>query len=333
MKRITEWLAPLGLYLTAKTNDEGKYLVTMVRILPALEGDVGENVLSHDDFDMYRPAKAESGIKRVVNQINAQVGWDIVKEAHDEKMKVIATDDDSLIDFGRRREITWKFPGFRWSIGTAIQYVTNMASKAFRRFGRPYDVLKLNVSRAKGWNIQSGDTVQISLPNYPTREGTRGFSYRNAVVLRANHSYWKPGDSVGSEITVAVEDQYRATTYCPSAAISNVAGTTITLSDADAYTKDSDKEIHHFSDGMIVYIYNEGDYGSGVDKRTLSNKNEGAGTFTISSGLSITPGARTIMIFAGHDDGATTEQKSHAYIGSSATPSELSGSTESFKYA
>jgi len=325
---IADWLAPVGMYITARTNSDGNYLLTIAKITGPLESDGLDAQFGAGEVDLLEPVRLQPGIRRVINQITASIGWNVTTEKLSENTKIVVTDTDSVVDFGKRGSVSWKFRGFFFTTGIAIQHITAQANRAFRRFARPYDVLKIDASRAAGFQTYPGAVVSVTLPGVPNRDGSRGLSYRLGTVLGVNHRYWQPGGAVGSEVTVALEPYVRTTTYSPSARVTNAASTTITVAPND-YTAAPDTDLSHFEAGDVVQFYNLATPGTSDDRTIVSVSTS---TLVINSSLSITPGSLCVMVSQDHDAAIVDAQKRHAFLSDTGAPPELSGSTESFKY-
>ena len=330
---MSEWLRPLGLYLTARTNADGNYLITVDPLLPPLESEA-QTAIGAQHLDIGDPAVYVDGLDRIINKIRIYPRWDVTEEdATDDVFTV--NDFDSRSEFGRVQSIEWRLRGYQFGLSKGYQLATKWAHRIFARYGRPYDLFRLHMNR-QGLALAPGDVVSVTLSGAPNASGTRGLTSRAAVVLRVEKR-WHPaagtGEATGADVTVVLEPYQRQSTYAPSARVASYnAGTpSITIS-ATGYSPTGETDADHFDVGDVVLIYDEGDW-STVDQRTITAKN--GATFTLNSTLTnATPvsATETVMVPAAYDASQASQQK-HAYIGDNATPSTLgSGGDDAFRF-
>jgi hypothetical protein len=327
-----DMLGPYGMHLLARPTTGGLYRITIDELLPALESESVATVDS-SDLDWSDPATLQNGQDRIVSGITVHYRWDVRAEE--------ATDDVALIlhhdirhDYGEANTIEWTLVGRQYTVEQVISgEVRSWAQTVFRRHGRPYRVLQLEMSRRDGWLISSGDVIKLSLPDFPAPTGARGVTNRYARVLQVAYTYQPAEGSVsraGASVVAVLEPYERTSTYSPAAKVSayNAGGPTITLADNQYTSNGLDSD--HFDNGDVVQIFNRGIRGT-YDERTLSAKS--TSTFTLSGALSsVTWGATTVMVPAAYAD-CQTSQKTHAFVADNSAPSVLSvADVESFKY-
>lgn len=326
-----ELLAPLGLYITARTIADGTYRITADRVLPPLES-AASTAIGPSQLAAGSPADWQRGNDLIINRLTVHYQWDQLKGEPKDGSLVQAVDDDSMYEFGERSSVELKLRGYQWTVGEAIQNVSLWASQLFARFGRPYDLLRLHTDRT-GWLLKPGDGLALTLAGAPTPGGTRGFTSRACVVVQAAYTYWDEGGEPGADLLVLVEQYWRYSTYSPSARVASAVGggsPTITLT-ANAFTTaaSGETDADHFENGDIVLVYNQGDWAV-VDQRTLSGRV--GNTFTLSGALTVVVGANTIMTPAAYA-AVQALQRQHAFAASNATPPVLAvATTTAFRY-
>lgn len=328
---LGQWLQPLNLYLTARTNAAGSYRITVDKVLPPLESEPVTTTLGAGQLDGLDPAEWRSGNDVIINRITANYMWDALKEAPVDGMKAIATEDDSEADYGIRGSLEWTFRGYPWGVGQANVNLAIVAKGVFQRFGRPYDLLTFRVDRT-GWLLKPGDVITFTLTGAPAPDGSNGIDSREAVVVGVSHTYWDPGGGLGSEVTVIIERYVRRSTYCPAAKVAsyNAGVPSITLTANQFSVADDTTDAAFFSNGDVVRIFNQGD-SSTIDLRTLSGKT--GNTFTISSALvNCTVGANTRMIATTYGN-VQASQRARVFTANNSTPPVLTTSdTTAYKY-
>ena len=328
---IAGWLAPFGRFMYS-TRDEGLYRIRIGEILPPLESERSV-VIDNGSLTFYDPARWQSGLSRVVNQIEIQPTWDVLKEELTDD-KVTLEQADSVQDYGRKGKLSWKMIGLSTTAIEIAAQSISWADRIFNRLSRPYLVLELSTGRA-GLSVRPGDIISLTLAGVPALDGTRGMSSRRAMVLQASYTWETPinsGDRTGATLVVAIEHNQRFSTYSPSAYVTAYAsgGPTITIDPTAGLFPSGDKASDHFEAGDKIVVWNPGDY-STRDSLDIVSVSENvitlSGTLTNASLVA----GNTIIEPAAYGT-ATDEQKKHAFVADSSTVPELSGSAESFKY-
>jgi hypothetical protein len=326
---ISGWLQPFGLYLAASSNDEGEYTIQVIEALPPLESEAVTTV-GTSQIDIEDPAQYVGGIDRIVNQLIVRYRYDMLEDKQSDDT-ITVNDTDSQREYGVKGKLEWKLRGFGLAAYTATGLVTQWAYECFTRYGRPYDLFRLNLDRT-GWDIRPGDVIDLTLPGAPTTTGARGYTNRRCVVLQASHTYAPQAGSVGkvgSQVMVIVEQHTRQSTYSPSGRVTSKSGDDVVLADHEFTASDAEKDASHFSPGDVVYIHNAGSWSAGEQKTIDSISGS---TVTLTSALSLTVGSATYMSATTY--GATqSSQRKHVFISNNSTPRVLSASdTETFTY-
>ncbi|MBT9557376.1 MAG: hypothetical protein IV100_15155, partial [Myxococcales bacterium] len=235
--------------------------------------------------------------------------WDFTKSEQDEKCYVSVIDLDSVDEYGRRADVEWKLRGLLLEPDQARSLVMGWAQDIFRRYGRPYELLRLKTGRA-GWFLRPGSTVTIDLDHVPTTEGTRGLD-RLGVVLQASKTY--SGDDPGAVVDVVFERPDRASTYAPSARVDayNAAAPSITLSATD-FSRSGELDYEHFDSGDAVWVYlDQADASTRVQRTIVSRA---GAVCTLSATVpGLVAGATTLVVGADYGS-AQASQRQHAHI-------------------
>ena len=330
---IAKWLQPLNMFVTARTGNSGQYQITVEQVLPPLQSEAYHSIqasnISVDNFGTWR-----TGSDMVVNELSVKWLFNVV-EGKVSDSSIVARDLDSIADYGTKGRMEWELQGYQWAYTTAIKRVYRWARRVFRAYGRPYDLLDVELDRT-GWSIRPGQTVSITTPAIPNTQGGRGLTHRAATVLSAQHIYHAPDGAPGSRITVALEAVERQSSYAPSAR-------TAAYSSVDAFIYTSHNEFteeghgadgEHFEVGDKLRIFNEGTAET-FDDRTVTavehiNSGSVGSKLTLNSALSsVTWNINTTVITSSPYDVATDSQGQHVYI---ATLSDPSLDTTPFKY-
>ena len=328
---VAGWLAPFGRFLYS-TRDEGLYRIRVGQILPPLESEAS-TVIDSGAVTFYDPARWQSGLSRVVNQIEIQPTWNVLKEELTDD-RVTLEQADSVQDYGRKGKLSWKMIGLSTTALEIAAQSISWANRIFNRLSRPYLVLELSTGRA-GLSVRPGDIIDLTLAGVPALDGTRGMSARRAMVLQASYTWETPiesGSSTGATLVVAIEHTERFSTYSPSAYVTGYAagGPSITIDPTAGLFPSGDKASDHFDAGDKIVVWNPGDYSTRDSLDIVSVVNNVitlSGTLTNASLVT----GNTIIEPAAYGT-ATAEQKKHAFVADSSTVPELSGSAESFKY-
>jgi hypothetical protein len=328
---VAGWLAPFGRFMYS-TRDEGLYRIRVGQILPPLESEAS-TVIDSGAVTFYDPARWQSGLSRVVNQIEIQPTWDVLKEELTDD-RVTLEQADSVQDYGRKGKLSWKMIGLSTTALEIAAQSISWANRIFNRLSRPYLVLELSTGRA-GLSVRPGDIIDLTLAGVPALDGTRGMSARRAMVLQASYTWETPiesGSSTGATLVVAIEHTERFSTYSPSAYVTGYAagGPSITIDPTAGLFPSGDKASDHFEAGDKIVVWNPGDYSTRDSLDIVSVVNNVitlSGTLTNASLVT----GNTIIEPAAYGT-ATAEQQKHAFVADSSTVPELSGSAESFKY-
>ena len=264
---------------------------------------------------------------RVVNELKVMYRWKPASHEFDEGGYVQVIDDDSVAEFGARSKLEWKLLGMAGlDAGTAYQRVLAWAFGVFSRFGRPYDLLRLDVGRV-GWLLSPGDAVTVTLTGLPTTFGERGVD-RAATVLQASKSY--SGDEPGADLLLVLEAPDRHTAYCPAARITAWDGSTgVTLS-TNEFTPTTDKDYAHFLAGDVVWVYRRDYDASTRVTRTISTISGSSVVFTVALPGTFSAGSDTLVTFASYTE-CTTRQRAFAFL-ANATPVLGASPTEPVLY-
>lgn len=305
---VAGWLQPHGRYLHACTVADGTYRITVGEVLPPLESEVAAT-LDASSVDLRDPDQWKPGSAEVINALKVFYRWDFTKSEQDEKSYVSVIDVDSVDEYGRRAEVEWKLRGFLLEPDQARAMVLAWAQDVFRRYGRPYELLRLRTGR-EGWFLRPGSTVSVQLDHVPTTDGTRGLD-RLAVVLQVAKTY--SGDDVGAVVDLVFEAPDRATTYAPAARVDayNAGTPSITLSDTD-FSRTGELDYEHFDSGDVVWVYlDEADASTRVQRTIVSRT---GAVCTLSATVpGLVAGATTLVI--GADYGSVqAAQRKHAHI-------------------
>jgi len=314
---ISGWLRPHGLYFAARTNADGDFLITVDRLVPALESAaataVGAAVL-----DLSDPADWVDGHDHLINQIRILPRWDPVEEDNTDD-EILITDFDSVAEFGVKNEIEWPLRGYRWALGIAYDNATSWAHRLFSRYARPYDLFRLHMSRA-GLDLAPGDVVELTLPGAPNPTGSRGYTDRIAVVLRVDKRWHPPresGESTGADVTIALEPELRQSTYSPAARVASYdAGVPSITLHANKYTV-AGTDADHFEGGDVINIYEEGDW-STLDQRTIVSRAGNVLTLSATLTNAAPVSATDTIITSAPYDSAQSSQQTHAYLADTA---------------
>jgi hypothetical protein len=204
-----EILAPMGLHPVGRMLADGTYRIALVRTEPALESAALVSV-GTDDLSMTRPAEASSQPSRIITEIRAEYLWDAAAEEPTEGAVVTIRNNDALAMYTKKQALEWRLVGRGWANPTQI--LTSWAIAVFQRFGSPYEILTLNVGR-KGLLLQPGDSIELTLPGWPTASGGRGLTAQLARVLQVAR-IWS-GEEPGAQVTVAIERRLRQSAYVP----------------------------------------------------------------------------------------------------------------------
>ena len=323
---IKGWLQAAGVYLASGPCDDGTYRIRAYQVLPPLES--GDAVsLDADGLDGENPAEFAQGNDEILTAVSVSYLWDVLKESAADGAKVNVINDDAEQEYGERHQLEWTLRGHQWSSDSARASATVLAAFVFQRFGAPYDILDVHTDR-RGWLLHPGDNVQLTVAGPPSPEGDAGFTARRAVVVAVKHTYHAPGGAVGSVATLVFETQVRQSAYAMAGRVTAYdAGThKVTLVET-AFSPTGRRDADAFKVGDDVYVYNEGDAGT-RDKRTvIAIVNN---VLTLSSALTVTVGAHTIIVAADYTDGGVN-QTAHAHIAANGPPSALTGG-QAFRY-
>lgn len=305
---VAGWLQPHGRYLHATTIADGTYRITAGEVLPPLESEVAAT-LDASEVDLRDPDQWRPGSAEVINALKVFCRWDFTKSEQDEKSYVQVIDLDSVDEYGRRADVEWKLRGLLLEPDQARSLVMGWAQDIFRRYGRPYELLRLKTGRA-GWFLRPGSTVTVDLDHVPTTEGTRGLD-RLGVVLQASKTY--SGDDPGAVVDIVFERPDRASTYAPSARVDayNAATPSITLSDTD-FSRTGELDYEHFDAGDVVLVYLDQADASTRVQRTIVSRS--GAVCTLSATVpGLVAGATTLVV--GADYGSVqASQRQHAHI-------------------
>ena len=330
---IAKWLQPLNMFVTARTGDSGQYQITVEQVLPPLQSEAYHSIqaanISVDNFGTWR-----TGADMIVNELSVKWLFDVV-DGKVADHNIVARDLDSIADYGTKGRMTWELQGYQWGYTTAIKRVYRWARRIFRSYGRPYDLLDIEVDRT-GWSMRPGQTVVVTTPGIPNSQGGRGLEYRAATVLSAQHTYHNPDGAPGSRITVALEAVERQSSYVPSARTAAYdAGNSYLYTSLNEFTEEGNSaDGEHFQVGDKIRIFNEGTAET-VDDRTIVaiehlNSAPIGSRITLNSALSaVTWNTNTTVVTSSPYDVVTEEQGQHVYV---ANLSDASLDTTPFKY-
>lgn len=326
----SRWLQPFGYFLAAGITDDGEYRIQVIKALPPLESEA-DTTIGAADLLFDDPATYEEGFSRLVNQLEVMPVWDNLKEAPDDRLRVIVNDTDSQRIYGEKGKMTLNLQGYALDTMSALGVVHLWSQALFARFGHPYELLRLRINR-KGWLLVPGQTIALTLPGIPTLAGARGLSGDLAVVLQSSRTYAAPagaGDAVGAEVLVVVEPHARNSTYSPAARVASASGATITLQ-ANAFTPAPDADVNHFeATDEVYFVETEGDWAS-FDVRTILSVS--GNDVVLSSAPSFTPTTSSYMVPADYDE-VQASQRKHAFFADNSSPEVLNtANTEHFSY-
>jgi hypothetical protein len=322
---ISSWLAPFGWYIGAFRSG-GLYRIAPRQILPALESDtatsIGDTLIDRSD-----PARYRGGLSRVVNQILIRPVWNVLEEKTTEDLLTLEA-ADSAEDYSTKKKLEWTLKALDLTYEQAKNEAVSWGQQIFSRYGRPYLVFQLSVGRA-GWNIRPGDVVSLTVAGVPTQDGSRGLSSRSAVVIQASYTY--EGAAPGADLTVALEQQVKRSTYSPAGLIDQYnAGTPSIRVDTSRFFKAGENAEDHFSAGDKIIVFNGGDVST---RDSLTVQSVSGNVLTINTTLtnaSMVTGNTWVM--AQNFGAVVAAQQDRAFVASSTAPYELTGSVEGFRY-
>lgn len=324
---ITSWLQPQGRFVHAAMLDDGTYRITPGEVLPALEA-LSTVTVDVSAVDWHDPTQWRPGASEVVNEIKALYRYDTAKDSWVEAAYVRVLDQDSAEEYGKRSAVEWKLRGAVLTPDQARSMVLIWAQDVFRRYGRPYEILRVKVGRT-GWFLRPGSTVTLALDYLPDGLGGRGLSGQ-AVVLQVDKRF--AGPDVGATVDLVVEAAERVTAYAPSARITSydAGGPTITLASAGFGSADGSPDYEYFDAGDVVWVYeDEGDFSTRVERTIVARTGS---VCTLSSALSGGWTAGDYSLVMPSDYGSvTTAQRRWAYIAPNASVFAVAP-TEAFRY-
>ena len=327
MDLMRKWLQPLGMFVTAATNDDGDFKITIGETLPPLQAEAfhtfdSSNVLAEN------PANWKQGADLIINEISAKWQWSVSEGKFRDGAVACVRDLDSISDYGVKGRMSWELLGFSWHWSKVIQNLSAWGYRTFARYGKPYDLVELELDR-KAWLLRAGDTILVSLDAAPTTEATHGFEQRAARVLSISNRYHQPSGVPGAKVLIALENVLRHSSYSPSAEVSAVSTTTITLNANSFTSANVSTDVDHFDVGDRVKFFNRGDV-TVYDIRTISSIDAAAHQVVIDSALTnVTYAAgETHMIASTYDDPSIADsQQDHVFVSTLSTDN-----TTPFKY-
>ncbi len=330
MEVASKWLKPLGMFLTGRTTDDGDYKIGIVETLPPLQANYTQQLLQAN-IDATAPANWTAQ-DQIVNEVVVKYIWDVA-EGKPTESYVCVRDTDSITDYGVKGRLEWELQGYQWDYQTAMQQTHTWAATVFARFGRPFDLIEIEVDRS-GWLVRPGDSILLTMAGPPnTDDGSRVYNARVARVLGVSYRYHSPNGQPGARLTVIIENVQRWASYVPSASVTAVSGDTLTLSVND-FTEavTGDKDVNHFDVGDYVQIFNKGDMDH-IDLRHIVSKSNN--DIELNSALSnVTFNASKTKVTGQVWDQSSlqTTQRNHAYL-STLTDLGAGLDTTAFKYS
>lgn len=305
---IGQWLAPTGRYCIASTGPDGLYQIRVAEVGAPLESS--SVTLTAADVSADARPKRRPGAAEVVNEVRCEYRYDNREDDWQSGSFVLVSDVDSIAEYGRRSGVEWRLRGLRLDPASAHDLVQAWAQNVFARYGRPYEVLELQLGR-RGWFLRPGETVRLQLEGIADLTGGRSLD-QLATVLKVAKSY--SGDTVGATVSFVMEAPSRASAYAPCARVTAYSGATpsITLSTDEFSLDPSRPDYSWFDAGMVVYVYlDEADASTRVQRTIISRS--GAVCVLSSSVAGLVAGATTLVVWADYGS-AATDQRAHAYI-------------------
>ena len=325
MKLAKGWFSALGLYATSRPNKSGEFLITLDQVIPPLESETVASITA-SDLSIDDPARHKNATSKPVTSVKLQHRWNVASEKFDEDW-VTVNNPNAVSQYQVKSSLSIPLIGYTLDASTAYMMGVWMASRIWDRYSSIYEVISLKVVSRAGWMIKPGDCVLVTCPGIPTALGARGFSSRPMVCVEASHIYWAQSAEVSSTLVCVNEVFVRRSTYSPTASVVSNSSGVLTL-DNDIYSPD---DLSHFDSGDEVILFEPGNYSA--TKASGSVVSKGVGTITVSgSAASYSPTANTRLVSAAYST-ASSSQKNHVYISSSATPSVLTVEDKTaFKY-
>lgn len=319
------WLAPFGLYLAGRPNDDDEYRIQCLEASAPLLAE-STIALGTSQLSISHPGAWKDGSYRIITEVELHYGWDNLEGKHIEGAVLNIHSNQPT---GERHKLTWKPVGLSLTAIDAETYGLQWVLEILARYSKAYDLFEVVCDRT-GWNINTGDVISLTMPSVPTTTGVRGHTAKAAKVLQAEHIYYDPSGSLGSKLLVVVEDEQRTSSYSPAATVASYAAGTpsITLDATSVWTATGETQADHFDNGDVVTVVKtRGDWANTAE-RTLSAKS--GNVFTLDSTLPWAITANTIIVAADYTT-AQASQLKHVYIASTATPPALTGA-DPFRY-